>query len=258
MTEPRSLTAAGLLDTEIRPVVRGAVLARLRDGRLQPQKGPSVTLVTLTLDRSITDTELEQLRLATDASAAFRLPPVVTHAYTRARDLGFKGSSTPEVGRLLAVLAAAVPSGGRILELGTGAGVGLAWIVHGLGERKDVAVISVEHDREKLGVLERVDWPSFVSIIAGDAVRLARTLGGFDLIFADTPGRGKLYSLAHAVGALLPGGILILDDMAIVDAPPARRARLASVRNQLFGSPDLCCTELPISGALLLASRRRQ
>ena len=177
------------------PVVRGAALAKLGDCAVQPQRGPRVTLVTLTLDQSITDAELEQVRLATGASAAFRLPPEVTRAYTRAHDLGFMGSSTPEVGRLLAVLAAAVPSGGRILELGTGAGVGLAWIVHGLGGRKDVAVISVERDPEKLALLEAAEWPTFVSIIAGDATRLTGTLGGFDLIFADTQGRGKLYSL---------------------------------------------------------------
>ena len=39
----------------------------------------------------------------------------------------------PGVGRLLAVLAAAVPVYGRILEMGTGVGVGTAWIVYGLG-----------------------------------------------------------------------------------------------------------------------------
>lgn len=227
------------------------------DDTIQPQRSSRATLVTLTLDGSITDAELEQLRFATGASAVLRLPPEVTRAYTRAHDLGFMGSSTPEVGRLLAVLAAAVPSGGRILELGTGVGVGLAWIVHGLGEREDVAVISIEHDPEKLALLEAADWPAFVSIIAGDAASITATLGGFDLIFADTPGRGKLYSLDNSIGALLPGAMLVLDDMGIVDAPPARRSRLISVRNQLFGSPDLSCTELPISGALLLASRRR-
>ena len=52
------------------------------------------------------------------------------------------------MGRLLAALAAAVPSGGRVLEIGTGVGVGLAWLVHGLGARRDVEVVTVELDDE--------------------------------------------------------------------------------------------------------------
>ena len=76
------------------------------------------------------------------------LPDMVAAAYRRAADAGFELSSEPEVGRLLACLAAAVPPQGRVLELGTGVGAGLAWLVHGLGERTDVTVVSVDVDPE--------------------------------------------------------------------------------------------------------------
>jgi hypothetical protein len=65
------------------------------------------------------------------------VPPGVAAAYERARHSGFALSCEPEVGRLLATLAAAVPEHGAILEMGTGVGVGCAWIVHGLGARSD-------------------------------------------------------------------------------------------------------------------------
>jgi predicted O-methyltransferase YrrM len=52
----------------------------------------------------------------------------------RANELGFEQSCEADVGRLLAVLAAGVPGGGRILEIGTGAGVGTAWMVEGIGD----------------------------------------------------------------------------------------------------------------------------
>jgi hypothetical protein len=60
------------------------------------------------------------------------LPGSVLAAYQRAASAGFQLSCEMEMGRLLAALAAAVPRGGRVLEIGTGVGVGwpgwsMAW-----------------------------------------------------------------------------------------------------------------------------------
>jgi len=74
------------------------------------------------------------------------LPDQVLLATQRAARAGFTMSCHPDTGRLLAVLAAAVPRGGRVLELGTGTGVGTAWLTHGLGSRTDVEVRTVEID----------------------------------------------------------------------------------------------------------------
>jgi len=76
------------------------------------------------------------------------LPGSVLASYERAARAGFQLACEADVGRLPAALAAAVPSGGRVLEIGTGVGVGLAWLVHGLGARRDVEVVTVELDDE--------------------------------------------------------------------------------------------------------------
>ncbi len=55
------------------------------------------------------------------------MPELVAAAVGRARSAGFRFSYEPTVGKLLAVLAAHLPSGARVLEPGTGAGVGTAW-----------------------------------------------------------------------------------------------------------------------------------
>lgn len=47
-------------------------------------------------------------------------PPLVEEMAAAGAAAGFGLSCEPEVGRLLAVLAAAVPPGGAVLELGTG------------------------------------------------------------------------------------------------------------------------------------------
>jgi predicted O-methyltransferase YrrM len=196
------------------------------------------------------------LKQTTDASDALRVPPAVEAAYARAQASGFGQSSEPEVGRLLSVLAATVPSGGRVLELGTGVGVGLAWIVHGLGRRTDVEVTSVELDREQAALVRAGGWPDWVSIVVGDGAELVARLGTFDLIFPDSPG-GKIRNLEATIAALRPGGVLIVDDMDVRDQEPEWRARLASVRDTLFEDPQLFCAELALPGGVILAARQR-
>src|SRR5690349_8002181 len=93
---------------------------------------PDHNLFMLTFDHPLTDSDLQKLKMRFGASEAVRVPASVKAGYTRAAEVGFGASSTPEVGQLLSVLAATVPSRGRILEMGTGVGVGLSWIVHGL------------------------------------------------------------------------------------------------------------------------------
>jgi predicted O-methyltransferase YrrM len=47
-----------------------------------------------------------------------------------------------------------------VLELGTGVGEGLAWITHGLGEREDVEVVSVELDERLHAAVSAIAWPA--------------------------------------------------------------------------------------------------
>lgn len=88
--------------------------------------------------------------------------------------VGFGISCDPGVGRVLSVLAGAVQREGTILELGTGVGVGLGWIVSGLAGRTDVGVLSVEVDSDTGPVAAREDWPSFVGLEVGDALDVLR------------------------------------------------------------------------------------
>ena len=55
------------------------------------------------------------------------VPPLVAAAASRACEAGFPMSCDPGGGQLLAVLAAHLHAQAKVLELGTGAGVGTAW-----------------------------------------------------------------------------------------------------------------------------------
>jgi demethylmenaquinone methyltransferase/2-methoxy-6-polyprenyl-1,4-benzoquinol methylase len=184
------------------------------------------------------------------------LPDIVTRARERALHAGFELSCEPGVGRLLATLAAAVPSGGRVLELGTGAGVGLAWLVNGLGERGDVELITVDVDASLQAKTEAAGWPRCVRFRLGDGATLVRELGRFDLIFADAPG-GKLEGLDDTIAALAEHGVLLVDDMDLAqhDDPELERA-LTDVRERLLGHPELVASELDSSSGIIIATRR--
>lgn len=184
---------------------------------------------------------------------------MVRAAHERAERLGFERSSEPEVGWLLAALSAAVPHQGRVLELGTGAGVGLAWLVHGLGERDDVEVITVESDPDLAAEVAAAGWPDGVRFEVGDGAELAGALGHFDLVFADAPG-GKIFKLRRTIAALRPGGTLVVDDMDLSRdlsaLHPDLPAALQSVRDRLLSDPTLVCADLPFASGVILATRR--
>jgi len=187
---------------------------------------------------------------------AVDIPEPVAAAHDRASTSGFKLSSEPEVGQLLACLANAVPIGGRILEIGTGCGVGLSWIVHGLGPRADVEVVSVEIDPTIAASTRSVGWPDWVSIVEGDGADLVGTIGSFNLIFPDAPG-GKIFKLRKTVSALRSGGFLLVDDMDLTaHEDPELRGGLASVRERIVNHPDLVYAELPIASGVIVATKR--
>ncbi len=94
--------------------------------------------------------------------------------------LGFTMASEPKTGALLAALAASKP-GGRLLELGTGTGLGTAWLLSGMDADShldtvdtDPAVVAVA--RRHLGTDSRVtfhvmDGAEFIRSVAGRSIR---------------------------------------------------------------------------------------
>jgi predicted O-methyltransferase YrrM len=185
------------------------------------------------------------------------LPEMVRSADRLMSSLGFALSCEPEVGRLLATLAAAVPPDGRILELGTGAGVGTAWLASGLGSDRPAELVTVERDKDLAAAVKALDWETPPRFVVGDIEEVLPTLGRFDLIFADAEG-GKWTGLDLTIEALRPGGVLVVDDMDPTRYTlPEHLAAVAAVRETLLSDARLVATELATSTGLLLATRRR-
>jgi predicted O-methyltransferase YrrM len=183
------------------------------------------------------------------------MPALAAAATSRARSAGFRLSCEPAVGQLLAVLAAHLPAGARVLELGTGAGVGTAWIAGGLLPRTDVTVTTIEKDPQTAALAARAAWPQFVDLRVGDALDMLGETGAFDLIFADAQG-GKWIGLDRTIAALRPHGLLVVDDMtATPEWTAEQHAKQDGVRQALLTSPLLTSIELDHGSGVILATR---
>jgi demethylmenaquinone methyltransferase/2-methoxy-6-polyprenyl-1,4-benzoquinol methylase len=153
-------------------------------------------------------------------------------------------------------LAAAVRPGGRVLEIGTGMGVGTAWLVEGLARRSDVELVTIECDPQRARQAAAASWPPCVRQVVGDVLVELTGLGSFSLIFADAEG-GKLYGLDMTLAAVELNGLLILDDMRFQGRGPAIEDGVVRVRRQLLADDRFVCAEMNWSSGLLLATRVR-
>jgi predicted O-methyltransferase YrrM len=142
----------------------------------------------------------------------FNLPEILDAICRDTERLGFTMASEPETGSLLRVLAASKPRG-RLLELGTGTGMGTAWLLAGMDANarldsvdSDVTVLDVA--RRHLGHDSRLTF----HVADGAAFLAGAKAEHYDLIFADT-WAGKFTHLDLTLSLLRPGGIYIVDDL---------------------------------------------
>ncbi len=147
-------------------------------------------------------------------------PPLVRRARALAASAGFHRSCAPEDGALLHVLA-----GRRGLvragEIGTGTGVGAAWIVSALAP--GTPFVSVEVDAERAAAAAALfAQDADVRILAGDWRDLLPAEAPFDLLFVDA--HDAKDDVDGVVGLMTPGATAYLDDFTYPpDLPDPRR-----------------------------------
>jgi predicted O-methyltransferase YrrM len=178
-------------------------------------------------------------------------PPLVERALQIERELGFESSSVPEVGQLLHLLAAQ-RGRTRVGEIGTGTGVGAAWIVSALPP--SVPFVTVELDGARAAAAGRLfAADENVRVLQGDWHELIPPEAPFDLLFYD--GGGKQHPELDGedvVGLLAPGGTVVMDDLT------PNRSGPDVVREFWLNHPQLVALELLTTPetAAILATRR--
>ena len=164
-------------------------------------------------------------------------PPLVERAAALAEALGFAKSCRPEDGALLHVLAARRGIV-RAAEIGTGAGVGAAWIVSALPPQ--VPFFTAELDPALAGAARELfaDDPN-ATVLDGPWRETLPAEAPFDLLFVDA--HDAKDDVDAVVGLLAPGGTAVLDDFWADPSLPDRR-RDAWLRHPLLAAVELWVT----------------
>jgi predicted O-methyltransferase YrrM len=176
-------------------------------------------------------------------------PPLVVRAQALARELGFTRSCSDETGRLLHVLAGE-RGRTRVAELGTGTGVGAAWIVSALDPSAEF--VSAEVDPERAAAAARLfREDANVRVLEGDWHDVIPPEAPFDLVFLDAGKTRPDLDGEQVVALLAPRGLVVMDDLRLA------RPRIDAVREFWLGHPRLAATELAVSDeeSVILAVR---
>lgn len=161
----------------------------------------------------------EKIAAAYELSERFGMP-----LFEDGRPVAYDGPPSPcipNVGRLLAALAAATKPEGLLGEMGTACGVGCAWMSQGMGA--DARLISAELDPAMAhAAADLFEDDPRIEIGAGDWHAILPPAGPFDLLFLDSGVREELQpaNWGYFTELVKVGGILFMDDLVPMHLRP--------------------------------------
>jgi len=167
-----------------------------------------------------------------------------------AKRKGFDNSCSDEAGRLLSVLVGQIQQG-KILEVGTGFGVGSSWILSTISPT--VQFISVDNSKEKIDETSKNINHIQAEFIYGDWKEVMAK-GPFQFIFADAAA-AKTLEGELLYNTLDIGGMLFMDDFTPEEHFPKEwKGKPDKVREFWLNHRGLLATEIyltPTSSAIL-------
>ena len=185
------------------------------------------------------------------------IPRVLDAIWADSERIGFTMPSEVKTGSMLRTLAATKP-GGKFLEIGTGTGIGTAWLLSGMDATShldtvdnDAAVSEVA--RRHLGRDPRVTF----HVVDGEAFLAKSAQLQFDLIYADA-WVGKFAQLDSALSLLRVGGIYLIDDLLPqTNWPEGHAPGVAELIAELERRGEFVSTKLAWASGLMLVVRTR-
>jgi predicted O-methyltransferase YrrM len=195
------------------------------------------------------------LRQAMNENGFSRAPAALEAILSDTAALGFTMASEPKTGALLAALAASKPSG-RVLELGTGTGLGTAWLLSGMDAGSHLDTVDTDPNvvavaRTHLAGDSRV---TFHVMDGADFIKEAPQ-GQFDLIYADA-WPGKFTHLDETLSLLRAGGIYFIDDLLPQpNWPEGHAAKVPALIDAIERRSGFVTVKLSWASGLMLAVR---
>ncbi|TLP72790.1 O-methyltransferase [Maribacter sp. ACAM166] len=184
------------------------------------------------------------------------IPKIHTEIERKSEEIGFTMPSDLYVGSFLKTLIASKPKG-RFLEIGTGIGLSLSWMVEGLD--KDSKLISVDNDQELIDIAVSFFGDNAkVELICQDGAQWLKEYKGakFDLIFADA-WPGKYSEIERVLNLVIVGGFYIIDDMnKQPNWPDGHENHVHELMEYLENRDDFQITKMNWSTGLIVAVKK--
>ena len=188
-----------------------------------------------------------------DQTKIIQMPGQYPALLAKSKVLGFTMPSDVYVGTLLKTLVASKPNG-NFLELGTGIGLSLAWMIEGMDEKS--GMISVDNDPELIQIANLFfkEEPRLTLICSDGEEWLENYTGeSFDLIFADA-WPGKYSHLDKTISLIKNGGFYVIDDMKKQpNWPEGHEEKAKELVQVLEQREDITITKMDWSTGLIVA-----
>ncbi len=184
------------------------------------------------------------------------IPKALAKLQAKCAEIGFNMPSDLYIGTLLKTLITSKPKS-RILELGTGIGLSLCWMIDGLDEESQLITLDNDPKLIKIaqgffGADQRVD------IVCADGTQWIKDYQGedFDLIFADA-WPGKYSETEETLNLVRPGGFYVVDDMSTQpNWPDGHQDHVDNLVHYLEGRSDFSMTKMEWSTGIVLMTRK--
>lgn len=185
------------------------------------------------------------------------IPKVHDQIQGKCDAIGFTMPSDLYVGTFLKTLISSKPKS-RILELGTGIGLSLSWMIDGMD--KDSHLTTVDNDPELIEIAKSFFGnDKRLSIVCHDGAEWILNYSGpkFDLIFADA-WPGKYGQLNETLNLLNVGGFYVIDDMiSQPNWPEGHDKNVSDLVSYLEKREDLTLTKMNWSTGIILAVKNK-
>ena len=184
------------------------------------------------------------------------IPIAYQEILEKSKEIGFTMPSDLQIGSLLKTLIASKPNC-NVLELGTGIGLSLSWLIEGLDANS--SIISIDNDTELVNFAKTFfKTERRLNLICQDGSDWIQSYQGplFDLIFADA-WPGKYSDLDNTLALLKTGGFYIIDDMEEqANWPDGHAEKAANLIDHLEEREDLYLTKMNWSSGIIIATKK--
>ena len=184
------------------------------------------------------------------------IPKIHPEIEVKCGEIQFPMPSDLYIGTLLKTLISS-RSNARVLELGTGIGLSLSWMIDGMDEGSKL--ITVDNDPKLIDIAKNYfENDKRVEIVCQDGTEWIKNHKGskFDLIFADT-WPGKYSEIEEVLELVKVGGFYVIDDMSPAhDWPEGHQEKVTGLVDYLERREDFNLTKMNWSTGIIVAVKR--